>query len=203
LEEVMRLVQEDLQVVNNIDNLMRWTALHYASRNGHVEVACYLLDHVADVHTTDLYGNTALTSACWKGHLVVVELLVSRGANPAFRNITTGLTPLVAAVDRGHVAVVEYLLGFKAVRATPSVDGKLREGVTALWVAVFLNRVHLVKMLVEIGADPMIAKPMKVGYRLPMEVARRNGHHECIELLQVSVVVVVVVVAVVVVLALH
>jgi len=44
VEEVVRLVQEDPQVVNTIDNDSdKMTPLHYASRANHVEVACYML----------------------------------------------------------------------------------------------------------------------------------------------------------------
>jgi len=44
--------------------------------------------------------------------------------------------------------------------------------------------VDVVKLLVEAGANPMIAK--EYGCHAPMVMAQLCGHHQCIELLQVS-----------------
>jgi len=50
LDEVMRSVQEDPGVMDLIDDHEQ-TALLYASENGHVEVACYLLNQGASINT--------------------------------------------------------------------------------------------------------------------------------------------------------
>jgi len=59
LEVVVRLTQEDPGMVNitdDDDDSMGWTALHYASENGHVEVVCYLLEQGADSNAIGDFG---------------------------------------------------------------------------------------------------------------------------------------------------
>jgi len=181
LEEVMRLVQEDPQVLNTIDSDERMTALHYVSGSGRMEVACYLLDQGADIDAIDSTGETALHWACTRGYLGMVEVLVSRGANPALADCIEW-TPLIGAAYSGHMAVVGHLLRIKAVRAT--IDAQDCEGRTALCLAAYYGHVGVVKLLVEAGANPMIANEEDV--QTPMDIAQQHGHHECIELLQVS-----------------
>ena len=58
-----------------------WSALHLASRWGHVEVARFLLDHGADVTGENNYGSTPFLLASRAGHSEVARLLVERGAD--------------------------------------------------------------------------------------------------------------------------
>ena len=78
LEEVVRLVHEDPEVVNAVGDYGR-TPFHLASYNGRVEVVSYLLDHGANINAKDDFGNTSLSEACRGGHLEVVELLGVKG----------------------------------------------------------------------------------------------------------------------------
>jgi len=57
LDEVMRLVQGDPELVITIDDREK-TALHHACWNGHVGVARYLLDRGADVDAKDVVAFT-------------------------------------------------------------------------------------------------------------------------------------------------
>jgi len=112
----------------------------------------------------------------------MVELLVSRGANPLLID-HDGWKPLISAATNGRVAVVGYLLRIRAVRAT--IDAQDYKGRTALWWAAFQGHVGVVKLLVEAGVNPMIANDSYDG-RTPMSMAQLRGHHQCIELLQVG-----------------
>jgi len=138
LEVMMRLTQEDLGMVDTTDDddSMGWTALHYASENGHLGVVCYLLDQGADINARGDLGQSPLYVACQEGHLEVVELLMSRGADPTI-NRTCRWTPLMAATPCSHVAVVKYLLRIRAVRATGFIDTRGNNGGTALWWAAY------------------------------------------------------------------
>ena len=75
--------------------------------------------------------------ACRKGRLEVVELLLSRGADPTTCE-NEGLTPLMYASIEGHVDVVWRLVRNKAVRAT--IDTQNRSGRMALWCVCFLYK---------------------------------------------------------------
>jgi len=134
LENVMRLVQEDPGILVSPDDDRGRTPLHFAASNGRLEVACYLLDRGADIHTKDERGGTALWLACHSGHVGMVELLVSRGADPTKTN-SVGDTLLIEAAVQGHVEAVRYLLRVRAVRAI--IDTQSWQKKTALlWAAL-------------------------------------------------------------------
>jgi len=184
LDEVMRLIKKDPGVAASTDKTSRrWSALHFASHYGHVEVTCYLLDQGADINAGGNLGQTPFFMACREGRLGVVELLISRGADITIHTKTYRHTPLMVAASRGHVAVVGYLLRIQAVRATSIIDTRSSRVRTALWLAAANGHVEVVKLLVEAGANPMIASNDSIA---PMDVAQQYGHHQCIELLQVS-----------------
>ena len=126
------------------------------------------------------FAASPLLYACRMGHLEVVELLLSRGADPTICD-HTGRTPLMMASSEGHVDVVRCLVRNKAVRAT--IDAQSRSGCTALWHASIANRAEVVKVLVEVGANPMVAD--RDG-RTPLDMAKNEGHGECITILEVS-----------------
>jgi len=90
----------------------------------------------------------------------MVELLVSRGADSTITRSTYRWTPLMIAACRGHVAVVRYLLRIRAVRATGIIDARStgsERGCTALRWAAHRDHEEVVKLLVEVGASPMVA----------------------------------------------
>ena len=110
----------------------------------------------------------------------MVELLLSRGADPTICDCDDS-TPLMTASNEGHVDVVRYLVRNKAMRAT--IDAQNCSGNTALWIASFRNRTEVVKVLIEVGANPMVAN--RDG-RTPLDMAKGKGHDECITILEVS-----------------
>ena len=64
------------------------TPLHLASGNGHKQVACFLLEHGADVSARDDYRKTPLHLALQLGHIDVAHMLIERGADVTVRTIT-------------------------------------------------------------------------------------------------------------------
>jgi ankyrin repeat domain-containing protein 17 len=58
------------------------TPLMEAASAGHVNVAKILLDHGASINThSSEFKESALTLACYKGHLPMVKFLLENGAN--------------------------------------------------------------------------------------------------------------------------
>jgi len=116
--------------------------------------------------------------------LGVEKLLMSRGADHSISEDRRGRTPLITASAKDNTAVVRYLLSFRAVRTTASLDVRNSYGETALWSAVLAvgRHVEVVKLLLEAGANPMVANN---DGRTPMDIAEGIGHRKCIELLQV------------------
>ncbi|XP_014391908.1 PREDICTED: ankyrin repeat domain-containing protein 39 isoform X1 [Myotis brandtii] len=63
-------------------DLAGYTALHYASRNGHYAVCQFLLESGAKCDAQTRGGATALHRASYCGHTEIARLLLSHGSNP-------------------------------------------------------------------------------------------------------------------------
>ena len=58
--------------------LINLTPLGYASRNGHLSIVEYLVNHNADINEKDKDNMTPIHLAAQNGHLSVVEYLVNQ-----------------------------------------------------------------------------------------------------------------------------
>ncbi|XP_066922472.1 ankyrin repeat domain-containing protein 39-like [Clytia hemisphaerica] len=95
--------------INSVDS-SGYTALHYASRNGHNEIVNLLIGYGACVNCVTKAGkDTPLHRAVYVGNLDIVRLLISAGASIRQQNVD-GQTSLHKAVQRNHTDVVRYLL---------------------------------------------------------------------------------------------
>ncbi|XP_065382684.1 ankyrin repeat domain-containing protein 39 isoform X1 [Macaca fascicularis] len=96
-----------------------YTALHYASRNGHYAVCQFLLENGAKCDAQTHGGATALHRASYCGHTEIARLLLSHGSNPRVVD-GDGMTSLHKAAERGHGDICSLLLqhspALKAVR---------------------------------------------------------------------------------------
>lgn len=101
-----------------------YTALHFASRNGHYEVCRILLESGADSCAQTHGGATPLHRAAYCGHMEIAKLLLDHGADPAAAD-DDGKTSLHKAAENGHYELCSLLLkhspGLRHVR-----DKKLR-----------------------------------------------------------------------------
>ncbi|XP_067623049.1 ankyrin repeat domain-containing protein 39 [Eurosta solidaginis] len=87
-----------------------YTALHYAARNGNIEICKMLIgEGKAEVDAVTKAGATALHRAAMMGHLNVVKLLVDAKANLQLQD-EYGQTALHRAAIRGHLEVCKFLL---------------------------------------------------------------------------------------------
>ncbi|XP_064639075.1 ankyrin repeat domain-containing protein 39-like [Lineus longissimus] len=96
-----------------------YTALHYASRGGHLEICRLLLDSSASVNAqTKSGGITSLHRAAYCGHIEVVSLLLQKGARPEMCD-NDGKTALHKAAEKGKPEIVKMLVA--AAPGTKSV----------------------------------------------------------------------------------
>ncbi|XP_065355561.1 ankyrin repeat domain-containing protein 39 [Calliphora vicina] len=87
-----------------------YTALHYAARNGNVEICKLLLNEgKADINAVTKGGATALHRAAMMGHLNVVKLLIDLKANIELKD-EDGQTVLHRSAARGHLDVSKLLI---------------------------------------------------------------------------------------------
>lgn len=151
-------------------------ALEWAARSGHVDVVERLLAH--DPTLLDLpgaRGNTALIAAAGNGCTAVVELLLSRGADPRARD-EEGARALDDAAQENHHEIVERLLADdQGLLELPGFHER-----TALMAAAGGGHAGLVKLLLEKGADPQRRTPS--GARA-LDLAADGGHMHVVLLL--------------------
>jgi ankyrin repeat protein len=118
-----------------IDSIIRDLFQPDKADGRHQAVAMYLLDRGANP-TSHSAGRTPLHSAVWTEQPELVKALLARGANPNAR-----LTKPIPRVGRWLGGALEV----KQVGATP------------FWLAAHLANVPMMQLLVEHGADPLLA----------------------------------------------
>jgi ankyrin repeat protein len=162
-------------------------ALHFASRNGHLDAARTLVDGGADVNQpTETDHSTPLVVAASNGHYELAKFLLDSGADPTRAN-DDGLTPLYAVIETEyaptswsptrsteqqqvtHLQLMEALLD-RGADPNARLKNKLwfrpsdhddvwvgTAGTTPFWRAAFANDVQAMRLLATRGADPAIA----------------------------------------------
>jgi FOG: Ankyrin repeat len=158
-----------------------------ACKNGHLEVAKFLVDKGAKIHADN---DSALQHACSRGHLEVAKFLVDKGANIHADNDWA----LRHACKNGHLEVAKFLVD-KGAKIHADNDWALRHACSwgHLEVAKFLvdkganihayddcalecacarGRLEVAKFLVEKGANIHACNDS------PLESACENGHLE-------------------------
>ena len=129
------------------------TALHWASHNGHADVARVLIYAGANLRaTTRMGGYTPLILASANGHAEVIEALLQAGADPN-ATTSTGTTPIHLAAGAGSAHGVAALLDHGAdVNVVESVYEQ-----TPLMFAASNNRTDAMAVLIDRGADLALA----------------------------------------------
>lgn len=122
-----------------------------SANQGDSQKVLNFLDAGVDIRTKEpKFGNSALHLASYEGHKKVVQILLSRGADPNCK-ADDGITPLIAASRKGHIEIAEMLLV-----AGAKVNDTDEYGVSPIMSAAFVNNKPLVQLLLEKGADPTL-----------------------------------------------
>ncbi|HET9281842.1 MAG TPA: ankyrin repeat domain-containing protein [Candidatus Angelobacter sp.] len=85
-------------------------AFYIASRNGHVEVARFLLEKGADINCRGFFGAPGLHWAAINGHKQMVEFLIANGADLALRDTQFNSTAAGWALEGKQEEIAELLL---------------------------------------------------------------------------------------------
>ncbi|XP_022247672.1 ankyrin repeat domain-containing protein 17-like isoform X2 [Limulus polyphemus] len=173
-EEVVRVLLESGANVED-HNENGHTPLMEAASAGHVGVAKILVEHGASINThSNEFKESALTLACYKGHLEMVRFLLEAGADQEHKTDEMHTALMEASMD-GHVEVAKLLLDSGAQVNMPADSFE-----SPLTLAACGGHVELATLLLERGAN--IEEVNDEGYTPLMEAAR-EGHEEMVALL--------------------
>ena len=178
LELAVKLLLEQGLDANLTDCTFR-TALQIAAMQGDRDTAQCLLVHGADIHAakataSSADGKTPLHLACEHGHKALVQLFLSRGADP---NVVdhAGLTSLHHAAIKGHIYIIELLCESKAI-----LEAKSLHKVTSLHLAVLEGKTEAAKVLLNAGAE---IEASDEDNRKPLHKAALTGNEQTVALL--------------------
>jgi hypothetical protein len=193
--KVDQLIEKGVDV--NAQDEFGWTALMWASHEGHADVARSLIDAGADLEREvenqddilrvggkelqkhNYRGSTALMWASHEGHPEVVKMLLEAGANVAARD-KDGSTALSNASVKGNEEIVKMLL-----EAGSDVDARDEYGWTALMRGSdsWHDKYEIIKLLIDAGAD--VDARSKSGYTA-LALARDKEHTGIVALLEAA-----------------
>ncbi|KAJ3325068.1 hypothetical protein HDU76_013251 [Blyttiomyces sp. JEL0837] len=144
IQKVAKYLSKSNINVNELDNA-GYTPLHYAARQGKLEICKLLIQHGADVNiVTKGLNTTALYRACMGGHIGVVKYLLDKNADVNIVSSDGGVA-LLAAVESGNIELVKILTLRPGIR----FDVRDRNGESALDVAIRKGVNEIVGLLKE------------------------------------------------------
>ncbi|KAJ8406126.1 hypothetical protein AAFF_G00310140 [Aldrovandia affinis] len=177
VDVVKVLLKEGANIEDHNEN--GHTPLMEAASAGHVEVARVLLEYGAGINThSNEFKESALTLACYKGHLDMVRFLLEAGADQEHKTDEMHTALMEACMD-GHVEVARLLLDSGAQVNMPADSFE-----SPLTLAACGGHVELAALLIERGAN--LEEVNDEGYTPLMEAAR-EGHEEMVALLLAQV----------------
>uniref|UniRef100_A0A8C5MP51 Transient receptor potential cation channel subfamily A member 1 n=1 Tax=Leptobrachium leishanense TaxID=445787 RepID=A0A8C5MP51_9ANUR len=142
------------------------TPLHYAAKHGFLDIMILIINEGTD-EVLDLVDE--------KGNSPLVQVLLSRGADPNIRNIYR-ISALHLAIQLHHNNIVEELLNHATTKL--DLDGDL--GNTPVMQACYKDNDEALSLLLNRGAK--LCKQNKLGY-YPIHMTAFSGSVKCLDLL--------------------
>lgn len=146
-------------------------ALHYAAacEHDHTDVVEWLVTEKkhSDIESVNRDGHTALQRAVMFNNLKITKFLIDAGADKIV-STDSGYSLLHMAVRSGHIEMVPYIANVLDVNRTDNY------GQTALHIAASYDRLDLIKVLIEHGANIDVCdnngtEPHAISYRINKE----------------------------------
>ncbi|XP_038716396.1 ankyrin-1 isoform X2 [Tripterygium wilfordii] len=165
------------KTVADIKDANKRGALHFAAREGQIDVCKYLIEELKlDVDPKDESDETPLLHAARQGHTEIAKYLLECGANFSIAS-DIGATALHQAAGIGNIELLRYLLSRGA-----EVDSESDAGTPLIWAAGN-DQEEAVKVLLEHQANAGANVNIIAGGATPLHIATDNGNLELINCL--------------------
>jgi hypothetical protein len=128
----------------NVKDVSGDTPLHYAARNGHIEISHLLLQNGAEVNVRSMWGRTPLHYAASQGHIDILHLLVENGADLEAQD-DGGERVLYYAAYHRHLPFIQELIS----RYHVDINARRKDGRTALRMARLYGHTEIITFLQE------------------------------------------------------
>jgi len=161
--------------VNSKSYWEEWTALHYASNLGYIEIAKELIQAGADVNVITSYKATPLHLASRSSFTEIARGLIEAGADVNVTD-TYQQNPIHLATGEGSLEIVRWLIQAGAdVNAFNNVEAPLH-------IASRMGNLEIVRELLQAGAD---TNAMSIaGQYTPLRLAIMYDHPEIVRELE-------------------
>jgi ankyrin repeat protein len=153
VENVKAAIASGGATLDDNSSLGGMSALHWAAKNGNVEIAAALLEAGASVDITSKVGKTPLATAAESGQMGVLELLIDKGGNIESIDQIGGTPLLWAAGLSPNDETVAFL-----IKKGGNVNVIDTNGMTPLIWAAGIGQASVVKLLIDNGADLGVAE---------------------------------------------
>ncbi|XP_026140733.1 B-cell lymphoma 3 protein homolog isoform X1 [Carassius auratus] len=125
-KKLAKILLKNGSEINAGDNKSGRSPLVHAVENNFTDMVIFLIESGCDVNAQSYSGNTALHSACGRGHIEIVRVLLKNGADSSLKNNHNDTAIMVAKNKK--VSDVLRGRGTRSCIVKPSSNGSLSPG---------------------------------------------------------------------------
>lgn len=165
----------------NMRDKNRDTALHFAARNGKIDLVSVLIEAGSDVNMQNVWGNTPLMEAVSYNNKDATWVLLQAECEINHREYKGGETALHIAVKKNYHVITEQLLMTGHVEYVYNYQGEL-----AICDAILNQKLETIKQFVKYNYD--FDRPIKLEYdgtggKTVIRISLERGHFDTLRLL--------------------
>ncbi|XP_049788480.1 uncharacterized protein LOC126191587 isoform X1 [Schistocerca cancellata] len=161
-------------------DIMEWTPLMHAARNGEVETVQKLLKSKEKIHLKNMMGANLLTLSAASGNKSVFKMILGEMKNMSAENTVDLSCGLRVAALFGHTDIVQFILNAKC---DPNAKDPV-SGATALMLATSCGHYSVVRLILAYGA---LVDSTNVFCQSAIDIAESKQYNDLVELLKTKI----------------
>lgn len=131
-------------------------ACSYGEQTTDMNMIRLFIDYGTNIHVQDNNGNTALMLAAYSGNIEVVKLLLQLGVDPFVKNKYNSTVLMAICSHYNDEVGIDMNLMRLLIKQNTDVNLQDLDGETALMLAARYGNIEVVKLLLQLGADPFM-----------------------------------------------